>query len=459
MLSVASNNETGYWQDLDRAHHIHPFTDTAALNAEGSRIITDAKGVYLTDSAGHRILDGMAGLWCVNVGYGRRELIEAATRQMERLAYYNQFFKTSTMPTIEAARAVAEVAPEGMRRVFFTGSGSEANDTVLRMVRHYWAVRGQPHRSHVIARVNGYHGSTVAGASLGGMKAMHGQGGLPIPGIHHIAQPYWFGSDRRLDPDAFGLACARELEAKILELGADRVAAFIGEPIQGAGGVVIPPASYWPEIQRICRKHGILLVSDEVICGFGRTGKWFGCQHFGFEPDLMPIAKGLSSGYMPIGGVVVRDHVAETLELGGEFFHGFTYSGHPVACAVAAANIALMRRERLVERVEQEIGLYFQVGLATLADHPMVGEVRGVGLIGAVELVRRKEPLERLADRGRTGLICRDHCFRNGLVMRAVGDTMIVSPPLVITEAEVDELVRLARKALDLTAAEIGICG
>ena len=459
MPPLASNNETGYWQDLDRAHHIHPFTDTGALNAKGSRIITDASGVYLTDSDGRRILDGMAGLWCVNVGYGRRELIEAATRQMERLPYYNQFFQTSTMPTIEAARAVAEVAPEGMRRVFFTGSGSEANDTVLRMVRHYWAVRGQPHRKHVIARVNAYHGSTVAGASLGGMKAMHGQGDLPIPGIHHIAQPYWFGSDRKLDAHAFGLACARELEAKILELGADRVAAFIGEPIQGAGGVVVPPASYWPEIQRICRRHGILLVSDEVICGFGRTGKWFGCQHFGVEPDLMAIAKGLSSGYLPIGGVVVRDHVAETLELGGEFFHGFTYSGHPVACAVAAANIALLRRERLVERVENEIGPYFQARLATLADHPMVGEVRGVGLIGAVELVRRKAPLERLAERGRTGLICRDHCFANGLVMRAVGDTMIVSPPLVISEAEVDELVRLARKAFDLTAAEIGVRG
>ena len=455
MLCLASNNETAYWQDLDRAHHLHPFTDTAALNRKGSRIITDAKGVYLTDSAGHRILDGMAGLWCVNVGYGRRELIEAAARQMERLPYYNQFFQTSTMPTIEAARAVAEVAPDGMRRVFFTGSGSEANDTVLRMVRHYWAVRGQPHRKHVISRINAYHGSTVAGASLGGMKAMHGQGDLPIPGIHHIAQPYWFGSDRSLDQDAFGLACARELEAKILELGADRVAAFIGEPIQGAGGVIVPPASYWPEIQRICRRHGILLVSDEVICGFGRTGKWFGCQHFGVEPDLMAIAKGLSSGYMPIGGVVVRDHVAETLELGGEFFHGFTYSGHPVACAVAAANIALMRRERLVERVANEIGPYFQAALRTLADHPLVGEVRGVGLIGAVELVRRKDPLERLAERGRTGLICRDHCFASGLVMRAVGDTMIVSPPLVIGEAEVDELVRLARKALDLTAAQV----
>jgi putrescine aminotransferase len=457
MLQLATNDETGYWQDLDRAHHLHPFTDTAALNAKGSRIITEAKGVWLTDSDGNRILDGMAGLWCVNVGYGRRELVEAATRQMERLAFYNTFFQTSTVPAIEAAQAVAEVAPDGMSRVFFTGSGSEANDTVLRMVRHYWAVRGQPQRRHVISRINAYHGSTVAGASLGGMKAMHGQGGLPIPGIHHIAQPYWFGSDRALDPEAFGLACAAELEAKILELGPDRVAAFIGEPVQGAGGVIVPPVSYWPEIQRICRRYGILLVSDEVICGFGRTGKWFGCQHFGVEPDLMPIAKGLSSGYLPLGGVVVRDHVAEVLELGGEFFHGFTYSGHPVACAVAAANIALIRRERLVERVENGIGPYFQQKLATLADHPMVGEVRGLGLLGAVELVRRKDPLERLPDRGATGLVCREHCFRSGLVMRAVGDTMIVAPPLVIDEAEVDLLVRRARQALDLTAAELGI--
>jgi putrescine aminotransferase len=457
MLQLATNNETGYWQDLDRAHHLHPFTDTAALNRKGSRIITDAKGVYLWDSDGQRLLDGMAGLWCVAVGYGRQELVDAATRQMTRLPFYNTFFQTSHMPAIEAARAIAEVAPEGMRRVFFTGSGSESNDTVLRMVRHYWAQRGLPQRNIIIGRVNGYHGSTVAGASLGGMKPMHAQGGLPIPGIVHIGQPYWFGSDRSLSPDEFGLRCARELETKILELGPDRVAAFIGEPVQGAGGVIIPPATYWPEIQRICRKYGVLLVSDEVICGFGRTGSWWGCQTMGVAPDLMPIAKALTSGYLPLGGVVVRDEIAEVLETGGEFFHGFTYSGHPASCAVAAANIRIIKEERLVERVRDKIGPYFQERLRTLADHPLVGEVRGIGLLGAIELVRDKTTLERFANEGETGLLCREHCFRGGLVMRAVRDTMILSPPLVISETEVDELVTLARRALDATARARGV--
>jgi putrescine aminotransferase len=457
MLTDRSNDETAYWQDLDRAHHLHPFTDTASLNRKGSRIITEANGVYLTDSEGRRILDGMAGLWCVAVGYGRPELVEAARRQMQRLPFYNTFFQTSHMPAIEAAQAIAEVAPPGLRRVFFTGSGSEANDTVVRMVRHYWAVRGRPWKSVIISRVNAYHGSTVAGASLGGMRPMHAQGGLPIPGIVHIRQPYWFASDRSLSPDEFGLLCARELEARILELGADKVAAFIGEPVQGAGGVIIPPASYWPEIQRICRKYDVLLVSDEVICGFGRTGEWFGCQHMGVEPDLMSIAKAMSSGYMPIGGVVVREEIAHALEQGGEFFHGFTYSGHPVACAVVSANLKLMREQRLVERVRDRIGPYFRAQLATLADHPLVGEVRSTGLLGAVELVSNKSTLERFPNEGDTGLICRDFCFANGLVMRAVRDTMICAPPLVISEPEVGELVRLARRALDLTAEKLGV--
>jgi putrescine aminotransferase len=286
---------------------------------------------------------------------------------------------------------------------------------------------------------------------------MHAQGGLPIPGIVHIRQPYWFGSDRSLSPDELGLKCARELEAKIIEVGPDRVAAFIGEPVQGAGGVVIPPGTYWPEIQRICREYGILLVSDEVICGFGRTGNWWGCQTLGFEPDLMPIAKALTSGYLPLGGVIVRDEIAEAMATGGEFFHGFTYSGHPASCAVAAANIRLIREEKLVERVRERIGPYFQQRLATLADHPLVGEVRGLGLLGAIELVKDKRTLERFPREGETGLLCREHCFKNGLVMRAVRDTMILSPPLVITEPEVDELVTLARKALDATARERGV--
>ena len=447
---------TAEWRQLDAAHHWHPFSDTKALNAEGSRVITRAEGCHIWDSEGNRILDGMAGLWCVNIGYGRKELAEAAYRQMLELPFYNSFFKTTHPPAAELASRIAAVAPPHMNRVFFTGSGSEANDTVLRLVRRYWEVIGQPGRQTVISRWNAYHGSTMAGASLGGMKPMHAQGGLPIPGIAHIRQPYWFGEGRDMDRDAFGLACARALEDKILELGAENVAAFIGEPVQGAGGVIIPPETYWPEIQRICRKHGILLVTDEVICGFGRLGSWFGAQHFGLEPDLMPIAKGLSSGYAPIGGVVIGDRVADAvIEAGGDFNHGYTYSGHPVSCAVAAENLRIMQEEAIVQRVATHTAGYFAKRWAELGDHPLVGEARSLGLLGALELVADKATLAPFAKEGDTGLTCREFCFREGLIMRAVRDCMIVSPPLVIRDEEIDELVRLARRCLDLTLEQV----
>jgi putrescine aminotransferase len=285
---------------------------------------------------------------------------------------------------------------------------------------------------------------------------MHEQGGLPIPGVVHIAQPYWFGEGGDLSPEQFGLQVARELERKILELGPENVAAFIGEPIQGAGGVIIPPATYWPEIQRIVDKYGILLIADEVICGFGRTGRWFGSEYFGIRPDLMPIAKGLSSGYLPIGGVMVGDRVAEVMTAkGGEFHHGFTYSGHPVACAVACAAINILRDERIVERVRDDVGPYLQSRWQELGDHPLVGETRMVGLIGALELVKDKARRQTFPDPGEVGLLCRDLCIANGLVMRAVRDTMIIAPPLVITREQIDELVDKARQALDQTRDEL----
>ncbi|MFN4290493.1 MAG: aspartate aminotransferase family protein [Permianibacter sp.] len=449
---------TAELRTLDATYHLHPFSDNKALAAQGARVITRAEGVYLWDSDGNKILDGFAGLWCVNVGYGRKELVEAASKQMSELPYYNLFFRTTTLPVIELSKEIAEVAPPGMGHVFFTGSGSEANDTVLRMVRRYWDLMGKPEKKTFIARRNAYHGSTVAGASLGGMEYMHKQGDLPIPGIAHIEQPYWYGLGGDMDSDAFGLKAASWLEDKILEIGPDKVAAFIGEPIQGAGGVIIPPATYWPEIQRICRKYDILLVTDEVICGFGRTGNWFGCQHFGVQPDLMPIAKGLSSGYLPIGGVIVGDRVAKLLvEAGGDFNHGFTYSGHPVCAAVALENIRILRRERIVENVRDRLGPYLKQGLERLREHPLVGEVRSVGLLGAIELVKNKTSRERFPKPGSTGTVCRDHALRTGLVLRATGDTMLLSPPLVITEAQIDELLTKTRTALDLTARELGL--
>lgn len=449
-----SDSQTLHWQALSRDHHLPPFTDYKALNAKGTRIITRGEGVYLWDSEGHKILDAMAGLWCVNVGYGRQELIEAATRQMRELPYYNLFFQTAHPPAVALAKAIADIAPAGMNHVFFTGSGSEANDTVLRMVRHYWAIKGRPEKKVIIGRWNGYHGSTVAGTSLGGMKAMHEQGDFPIPGIEHIDQPYWYGEGGDMSPEEFGLRIADQLEQKILEVGEDKVAAFIAEPIQGAGGVIIPPASYWPRVKEILARYDILFIADEVICGFGRTGEWFGSDYYGLAPDLMPIAKGLTSGYIPMGGVIVRDEVVQTLNEGGEFYHGFTYSGHPVAAAVALENIRILREEKIVERVKSKTAPYLQSRWQELVEHPLVGEARGVGLLGALELVKNKKIRERFADAG-VGMRCREHCFRNGLVMRAVGDTMIISPPLVISEEQIDELIGKVRLCLDATAKDV----
>lgn len=453
MLKMQS---TAALQKMDADHHLHPFTDAGALAKKGTRVISRAEGVYLYDNDGHKLLDGMAGLWCVNLGYGRSELIEAATNQMRQLPFYNSFFQCTTPPAIELAELLSEVTQPHLTHVFFTNSGSEANDTVVRMARHFWACQGYSQKKVIISRRNAYHGSTMAGASLGGMQAMHEQGGLPIPDIVHIDQPYWFGEGFNEDEQAFGIRIAGQLEEKIIELGEDAVAAFIAEPIQGAGGVVIPPDSYWPEINRICAKYNILLVCDEVICGFGRTGKWFGSDLYKVKPDLMPIAKGMSSGYLPIGGVMVAERVAQVLKTrGGEFTHGFTYSGHPTCAAVAITAIRLLQDEGIVERVEKDIGPYLQRQLQSLADHPLVGQVRGVGLLGAVELMKNKAQHEFFVEKGAAGTLCRDICIANGLVMRHVGSTMILSPPLVITREQVDELVNKARKSLDMTAEQL----
>ena len=450
------NYTTDQLQDLDTKHYLHPFTDHKKLAEEKSRIITRADGIYLWDSDGNRYLDAMAGLWCVNVGYGREEIAEAVNQQIRELPYYNSFFKTAHPPAIELARLVCSLAPAHLNRVFFTGSGSEANDTVVRMVRFYWSLKGLPDKKVIISRHNAYHGSTVAAASLGGMQPMHAQGGLPIPDIDYIGQPYWYQDGGDLLPDEFGEKVADELEEKILELGEDNVAAFIGEPIQGAGGVVIPPPTYWPRIQTICDKYQILLVADEVICGFGRTGKWFGSDYFEIKPDLMSIAKGLSSGYVPIGGVLLSDEVASVLiEEGGEFNHGFTYSGHPVAAAAAIANLNILRDEGVVDRVETETAPYIAEKWQQLTSHALVGEARIAGLIGALELVKDKATRQFFDDRGAVGTLCRDICFDSGLVMRAIEDTMVISPPLCITTEQIDELISLVIRCLDLTAKQI----
>jgi putrescine---pyruvate transaminase len=454
----ASARTTAHYRALDAAHHLHPFSDMGMLNRIGSRVIVKAKGVYLWDSDGTQIIDGMAGLWCVTVGYGREELAQAAYRQILDLPYYNTFFKTTHPPIIELSALLAELAPAPFNHFFYCNSGSEGNDTVLRIVHRYWATQGRPGKKYVISRKNGYHGSTIAGATLGGMNYMHEQMPSKVEHIVHIGQPYFYGeAGADLTPEAFGAARARELEAKILELGADNVAAFIGEPFQGAGGVIFPPSTYWPEIERICRQYDVLLVADEVIGGFGRTGEWFAHQHFGFAPDLMTLAKGLTSGYVPMGAVAIHDRIAHALIDNGEFNHGFTYSGHPVAAAVAVANLKLLRDERIIERVKDDTGPYFQRRLReTFEGHPIVGEIAGTGLVAGLQLARDPRARTRFSNGAEVGTLCRDFAFSANLIMRATGDRMLLSPPLVITKREIDELVLKAKAAIDATARQLG---
>lgn len=436
---------------LDVAHHLPAQQDYKLIDdMGGSRIVTHAEGCYIHDGDGNRILDGMAGLWCVNIGYGRDELADVAADQMRELPFYNTFFKTATPPTVLLAAKIATLTGGRLPHVFFNASGSEANDTVFRMVRHYWQVKGEPKRKVFISRWNAYHGSTVAGVSLGGMKGMHAQGDLPVPGVEHVRQPYWFNEGRDMSPEEFGLACAKAIEDKILEVGPENVAAFIGEPVQGAGGVIIPPDNYWPEVERIVRKYGILLVCDEVICGFGRTGNMWGHETMGVKPDMIAMAKGLSSGYQPISAVAVSKEIVDVLKTGGDFVHGFTYSGHPVAAAVALRNIEIMEREHLVERTRTETGPYLAKALATLNDHPLVGETRSVGLLGAVEIVADKATGARFGGKeGTAGPMVRDLCIENGLMVRGIRDTIVMCPPLIITTEQIDEMVRIIRLALD----------
>jgi len=436
-------------QALDAAHHLHPFTDFHELNEQGTRVITRAEHIYIEDIHGQRFLDGMSGLWCCNLGYSRHEIVDAVTKQLNTLPFYNNFFQCTHPPAIELAAQIADMSPPHLNNVFFTNSGSEGNDTVVRMVRRYWDLKDQPSKRMIISRENAYHGSTIAGASLGGMSGVHKQFET-LPYVTHIAQPYWFGDNNGMEPEEFGRVAAQALETRIQELGPDNVAAFIAEPVQGAGGVIIPPESYWPEIRSILERYDILLVMDEVICGFGRTGEMFANIHYGMKPDLVTFAKAVTNGYQPLGGVLVGDRVAEVLKSrGGEFGHGFTYSGHPAACAAGLATLKILREENIVQNVKAVTGPYLAKRWAELKDHPLVGESRTLGLFGAIELVKNKATRERFSPSGYAGMVCRQASLDNGLVMRATGDTMIIAPPLIISCDEIDILVERAKAALD----------
>lgn len=453
-------NTTAELQAMDAAHHIHPFTDTGQLNAKGVRVITSAKGAYLHDSQGNKILDGMAGLWCTAIGAGRPEMVEAVSRQMSELSFYNVFFQTSHTPVIQAAQLLSEVTPDHINRFFFTGSGSDSNDTIFRMVTYYWALMDKPERNIIVSRQGAYHGSTVAAAAMTGFGSMHAQPGLPVGNIFHAPRPFWWGEGGDMSADDFGIKVAHDTLALIDGIGVDRVAAFIAEPIMGAGGVIIPPDTYWPALSAGLKERDILLISDEVICGFGRTGKWFGCQTYDTHPDFMTMAKGLTSGYVPMGAVGVSDRVADVLtEKGSEFTHGYTYAGHPVACAAAITNINIIRDEKLVDYVADDIGPYLQDKWRALADHPLVGEAVMTGLIGGLQLTSGKSERRTFDGALDVGMQCREHSFNNGLIMRAVGDRMVIAPPLVLTHGEADELIEKAVLTLDMTHADLRKAG
>jgi putrescine aminotransferase len=461
-MTAHRSNQTKHWQALDAAHHVHPFSDTAALNKEGVRIITRGKGVYLWDSDGKKIIDGMAGLWCVQVGYGNEELAEAGYEALKTLPYYNHFFKTSNPWTIELAAKLSTLLPAGHEHILFANSGSEANDAALKLIRYFWNREGRPDKKIHLSRDYSYHGVTFAAASLSGLTPMHPQWDLPLPGFEKVPTPYWYGAKAAgfgdIDADAFGLLIASKLEEKILELGPDHVASFSAEPIQGAGGVIFPPATYWHEVQRICAKYDVLLHLDEVITGFGRTGEWFGAQTYRIAPDIMVMAKGLSSGYQPISAISLGARMSTTiLNSNEELVHGYTYSGHPVASAVALKNLEVIERDKLVPRVKNQIGPYLQSRLReTFCDHPLVGEVRGHGLLAAIELVRDKKERRFFPDPGNIGTHCRNYCFNDGLICRAIRDTMVLSPPLVISNDEVDEIIMKLKSAIDRTAKDCG---
>ena len=366
--------------DLDRAHHIHPFNNIKQLKDRDVLVIAEADGIYIFDADGKRYIDGMAGLWCVNIGYGRQELMTAAQNQMAKLPYYNTFFQSTTAPTAKLAAKLTELAPTNLNHVFFANSGSEANETIIRMVRAYWELVGQPSKKTIISRIGSYHGSTMVGASLCGLDFMHPTADLPLPGFHHISGPYYYRDGGSTDVEQFGLQAASLLEQKILELGAENVAAFHADTIAAGGGVVVPPANYWPEIVRICKEYDVLLSVDEVITGFGRVGAWFSAELYNLQPDFVAVAKGLSSGYAPISAALVSDRImAGLLDSDTTFYHGFTYSGHPVSAAIALENIRLLAEEGIITRVAPDTGDYFQQRLAELAVHPLVGDVRGRG--------------------------------------------------------------------------------
>ena len=442
---------------MDIASHLHPYTNARKHETEGPMVITEGKGIFVYDDQGKEYIEGLAGLWYAALGFSEERLAQAAAEQLRRLPCYHSFAHKSPLPTIELAAKLLEIAPVPMSKAFFANSGSEANDTMIKMVWYYNNALGRPEKKKIISRIKAYHGVTVATASLTGLPYNHRDFDLPIANMLHTSCPhhYRFGQPGESEED-FATRCADELEQLILDEGPETIAAFIGEPVMGAGGVIVPPRTYWAKIQAVLEKYDVLLIGDEVICGFGRTGNLFGCQTYGIKPDIMTVAKALSSSYLPISAVLISDPVYQTIADNsakiGTFGHGYTYSGHPVPAAVALETLKIYEERDIVGHVRQ-VGPRLQEGLGRYADHPMVGEVRGVGLIAAVELVADRASKATFDPPGRVGGYFAERAQAHGLIIRNLMDVIALCPPLIITEDQIDSLVGRFARALDDTAS------
>jgi len=432
-------------QNADRRHHLHPFTDHGSLHERGTHILLEGDGVWLTDQSGQRLLDGLAGLWCVNVGYGCERIAEAVAAQIRRLPYYHSFFNSTNEPAIRLAERLAELVPSPLSHAVFSNSGSEANETALKIVRALQHLRGRPEKVKIVSRDYAYHGVTLGTTSLTGLPACRDPFDLPLPGFLHAPAPYTWGASTVLAPEAYGKWCIEQTRALIERENPNTIAAIFAEPVQGAGGVIIPPPGYLCALRDLAREYDLFFVADEVITGFGRLGAWFASSLWELEPDIMTLAKGLTSGYLPMGATLVSEEISDELVCGGYFAHGFTYSGHPTCAAAALANLDEIEERGLVERVRDDVGPYFEERLASLADHPAVGEVRGLGLIGAVELQLAGAEVGGPPLGARVTELVREE----GAIVRGIRDLVALAPPLVVTRDEIDFLIAALRRALD----------
>jgi 4-aminobutyrate--pyruvate transaminase len=443
----------------DRAYVLHPMTDLGRHQQEGPLVIEKGDGVYVVDDSGRRFIEGVSGLWSVTLGFHNERLARAAYRQMMELPSYHMFRFKSHMPGIELAERLIGMAPVPMSKVFFANSGSEANDTAIKLVWYYNNALGRRRKKKIIARRGGYHGVTIATGSLTGLARNHTDFDLPIDRFLHVDSPhFWRGAKPGETEAKFATRLADELEQTILAEGPETVAAFIAEPVMGSGGVIIPPTTYFDKVQAVLKRHDVLFLVDEVICGFGRLGDMFGCQTFDLKPDMITLAKGLSSGYQPISALLISEPIAQACmrqsDKIGVFGHGFTYSGHPVCAAVALETLKIYAEMDIVAHV-RDVAPTLQQGLRAYADHPLVGEVRGIGMVAGLELVRNKATREAFASDQNVGLFIERCCQDRGVILRALGDTLTAAPPLTADRDTLKEVVRVVGLALDDTLRHV----